>query len=253
MHESCDKAACLLVPHAGAFKRAAAPHAACTSVAHYRLQHFLLAAQQLRATAPEAGQLDLAVVITDDSAIRDAAQDSAWLASHSSWKVVVFFHGAEDAVGSNSAGGEGADTAEEEEVREGENRESSGFVGEENIGFLGALLLMRHALHLVGSPASNLFQVGIELSVGLRFTNSALRHRGGEGEEQEGESRNGRGRAMITDWEVEAGMWEDPLMRMWSVDVPIAAGSFGFLGANIRPTSRWTPAINVSEISQGAL
>ena len=222
-------------------------------MAHYRLQHFLLAAQQLRATAPEAGQLDLAVVITDDSAIRDAAQDSAWLASHPSWKVVVFFHGAEDAVGSDSAGGEGADTAEAEEFREGRRCGfvGCGFVGGENIGFVGALLLMRHALHLVGSPASNLFQVGIELSVGLRFSNAALRHRGGEGEEQEEDSRNGRGRAMTTDWEVKAGMWEDPLMRIWSVDVPMAAGSFGFLGANIRPTSRLTPAINMSEISQG--
>jgi hypothetical protein len=234
---------------AGAFKRATVSHTACTSVAHYRLQHFLLAAQQIRATAPEAGQLDLAIVITDDWAIKDAAHDPAWLASHPSWKVVVFFHGGPDDVG---AGGEGVDTADAEVVSDVGGGGNGGVVVDENLGFVGALLLMRHALHLVGSPTSNLFQVGTELSAGLRFANAALRHRDGERERQGKDSADREDFGKLTAWEVKASVWEDPMMRVWSVDVPLAAGSFGLLGANVRPTSRFIPASNASDKDQGA-
>ena len=226
------------------------PHTACTSVAHYRLQHFLLAAQQIRASAPEAGQLDLAVVITDDRAIRDAAHEPAWLASHPSWKIVVFFHGGPDDV---AAGGEGVYPAQAEVVRDVGGEKNGGDVGDENLGFVGALLLMRHALHLVGSPTSNLFQVGTELSAGLRFANAAFHHRDGEREQQGKDGGDGQDFGKFAAWEVKASAWEDPMMRVWSVDVPLAAGSFGLLGANVRPTSRLIPASNVSDNkAQGA-
>ena len=37
--------------------RSKIPHHGCRSLAHLRLQHFLISAQQARATAPEAGEL----------------------------------------------------------------------------------------------------------------------------------------------------------------------------------------------------
>jgi hypothetical protein len=72
-----------------AFERAGFTCEACTSLGHFRLQRFIIAAQQVRATAPEAGQLNLAVIVTDDAEVRSAASDGSWLASHPSWSIVV--------------------------------------------------------------------------------------------------------------------------------------------------------------------
>ena len=112
-----------------AFERAGFTCEACTSLGHFRLQRFIIAAQQVRATAPEAGQLNLAVIVTDNVEVRSAAIDGSWLVSHlvsrlvshPSWSIVVLaLEKTSDVADIHSSGGQ----------------------------LLSALLLLRHERHI---------------------------------------------------------------------------------------------------------
>ena len=144
--------------------------------------------------------LDLAVVITDDPAVHSAAQDPAFVAAHPSWTLVsLYLNASEDTpMGVPDA-------------KSNPEAKRSGLSTSEQ--WLASVLLLRHARHLFGSPRTHLFMMAAELSLGLRAVGAAA-------------VREGR------------GFWEGELARLWSVDVPFAAGAFGFLGANLRPTTR---------------
>lgn len=148
--------------------------------------------------------------------------------------------------------------------------------------FVGALVLMRHARHIVGSPASHMFQLASEISGGLRFVKKALAARrtlnhsscdcdgSGAGSSRSTKRSSGRSTGRCSSsggqtlcatatntsesvFKMEEESWDSQLTRMWSVDVPLSAGSFGFLGANLRPTARLELAETSSDESAGCL
>ena len=148
--------------------------------------------------------------------------------------------------------------------------------------FVGVLVLMRHARHIVGSPESHMFQLASELSGGLRFVKKALSARrplnhsscdcdgSGAGSSRSTKRSSGRSTGRCSSsggqtvcatatntsesvFKMEEESWDSQLTRMWSVDVPLSAGSFGFLGANLRPTARLELAETSSNQSAGCL
>ena len=215
-----------------ALERAGFTCDACTTLGHFRLQRFLIAAQQVRATAPEAGRLSLAVVVTDDAGVERAARDAVWLASHPSWSIVVLAL----AKTSGDAGNANAGAAD---ANAGSDTRAT--VGGQ---LLSALLLLRHARHLVGSPSSSLFQLGVELAAGLEYAAAAS---------SRSSKRGGGARSGGTEREgAVCAVGGAPETRMWSVDVPMSAGAFGLVGANIRPSATCAASANVSGVSARA-
>lgn len=132
---------------------------------------------------------------------------------------------------------------------------------DERAKFVGALLLLRHARHMVGSPASHIFQLGTELSAALHFVNIAQRHlnhtssttSSSSGRDRKGGTSDDASRGSSREFKLEEESWDAQLMRMWSVDVPLSAGSFGLLGANIRPTTSLNLTDTLSDETAGIL
>jgi hypothetical protein len=88
-------------------------------------------------------------------ALPDAQQDAEWRATHTSWALEVVYIDPIEDKHKTEAGAEAnykTDTGAREE-------EAGGVEEEADAEWLMALLLLRHARHLLGSPSSPIFQV----------------------------------------------------------------------------------------------
>ena len=140
---------------------------------------------------------------------------------------------------------------------EGEGSRAEGSRASPSWSLMEALLVVRHARHVVGSPTSDLFRLAAELSAGARY--AARAEQGDAAQFRNGS--NGRIASRVRSagdrdygWSADsligtsAGVGTAPLTRMWSVDVPLAAGSTGLLGANLGPSVE----VNLSSSSPGS-
>lgn len=204
----------------------------------------------------EAGRLDVIVIITDDADLANTARSQKW--RHFSWTRYVFLLEGRYAESSRSTYGtqyEGAYKRDEDLKRESGGQgtrsegprheydahserhqeaswgegdggvrssgarnysdrdestsEPKGSLGAEDENAWAAILIMQNAAHLIGPPESQFFRLASELSIG---------------------------RHAVRAW--HAGTFDalDGVRRLWSLDVPVGAGSAGYAGSNLYPT-----------------